>query len=56
MSAKSVLDNQKKNELKVHCPKCKDEFHYYESEFRPFCSKKCQLIDLGKWFDEEYTC
>lgn len=20
----------------------------------PFCSKRCKLIDLGKWFDEDY--
>ena len=23
------------------------------SPFRPFCSKRCQLIDLGEWADEE---
>ncbi|MDD1782272.1 DNA gyrase inhibitor YacG [Enterovibrio sp. ZSDZ35] len=23
------------------------------SPYRPFCSKKCQLIDLGEWADEE---
>jgi endogenous inhibitor of DNA gyrase (YacG/DUF329 family) len=23
------------------------------SEFRPFCSKRCQLIDLGQWANEE---
>jgi endogenous inhibitor of DNA gyrase (YacG/DUF329 family) len=21
---------------------------------RPFCSPRCRLIDLGKWFNEEY--
>lgn len=20
----------------------------------PFCSRRCKLIDLGKWFNEEY--
>jgi len=25
----------------IHCP------------FRPFCSKRCQLIDLGEWAAEE---
>lgn len=20
----------------------------------PFCSKRCQLVDLGAWFDESY--
>lgn len=24
------------------------------AEFRPFCSKQCQLIDLGRWFGEDY--
>lgn len=23
------------------------------SPYRPFCSKRCQLIDLGEWADEE---
>jgi len=23
------------------------------SPYRPFCSKKCQLIDLGEWANEE---
>jgi endogenous inhibitor of DNA gyrase (YacG/DUF329 family) len=22
---------------------------------RPFCSKRCQLIDLGNWLGERYT-
>jgi len=22
--------------------------------WRPFCSEKCRLIDLGRWADEEY--
>lgn len=21
----------------------------------PFCSHKCKLIDLGRWFNEEYS-
>lgn len=24
-----------------------------ESPYRPFCSKRCQLIDLGEWAAEE---
>ena len=24
-----------------------------DSPFRPFCSKRCQLIDLGEWAAEE---
>ena len=25
-----------------------------ENPFDPFCSKRCSLVDLGKWFDESY--
>lgn len=26
-----------------------------EHEHFPFCSEKCRMADLGKWFNEEYT-
>jgi len=39
--------------LKVPCPTCQTQVLWQaESEFRPFCSKRCQLIDLGEWADE----
>jgi endogenous inhibitor of DNA gyrase (YacG/DUF329 family) len=25
-----------------------------EVPYRPFCSERCRLIDLGKWFNEDY--
>jgi len=34
------------------CPICKKET---EQKYRPFCSKRCADIDLGKWFGEEYS-
>jgi endogenous inhibitor of DNA gyrase (YacG/DUF329 family) len=40
--------------LTVNCPQCKKKFNYYESEFRPFCTEKCKLIDLGLWLSESY--
>lgn len=24
-----------------------------ENTFKPFCSQRCQLVDLGEWFLEE---
>ncbi|MFT6088144.1 MAG: endogenous inhibitor of DNA gyrase (YacG/DUF329 family) [Glaciecola sp.] len=40
--------------MKVNCPTCKKEVKWStESEFRPFCTKRCQLIDLGQWANEE---
>lgn len=41
--------------LEVKCPQCDKKFQYYQSEFRPFCSNKCKMIDLGHWFDESYN-
>ncbi|MFG1482845.1 DNA gyrase inhibitor YacG [Halobacteriovorax sp. HFRX-2_2] len=41
--------------LKVKCPECSKEFDYYSSEFRPFCSEKCKMVDLGMWLTENYT-
>ncbi|WP_020409625.1 DNA gyrase inhibitor YacG [Hahella ganghwensis] len=40
---------------KVQCPTCQKEVEWSEeSPYRPFCSKRCQLIDLGAWASEEY--
>jgi endogenous inhibitor of DNA gyrase (YacG/DUF329 family) len=34
------------------CPICKRES---EEKFRPFCSKRCADVDLGRWFNEDYA-
>jgi uncharacterized protein len=41
--------------IEVTCPTCKKKFNYYNSEWRPFCTEKCRLIDLGHWLSESYT-
>lgn len=38
----------------VRCPVCKKESAWKDNPFRPFCSERCRLIDLGKWASEEY--
>lgn len=39
--------------MKVNCPTCKTELEWSkENIYRPFCCKRCQLIDLGEWADE----
>ena len=40
--------------MNVNCPHCKKQFSYYDSNWRPFCSERCRLVDLGKWLDEGY--
>ena len=37
----------------VKCPTCQREIDWSQSPFRPFCSERCRLIDLGAWFSEE---
>lgn len=38
----------------VNCPTCGQYVIWDESSpQRPFCSKRCQLIDLVEWADEE---
>ena len=39
----------------VKCPTCKREIDWSESQFRPFCSERCKLIDLGAWLTEKHT-
>lgn len=40
--------------MKVRCPHCGKQVEYEGNPFRPFCSQRCRLIDLGKWINEEY--
>lgn len=40
--------------MKVKCPICHKQITWEENPYRPFCSEKCKLIDLGKWASEEY--
>lgn len=36
------------------CPSCKTKTSWNNNPFRPFCSERCRLADLGKWAAEEY--
>jgi hypothetical protein len=36
----------------IACPNCGKPVSWtQESRWRPFCSERCRLIDLGEWFD-----
>ena len=38
----------------VPCPTCGRPVPWRpEEKWRPFCSERCKLIDLGEWFSEE---
>lgn len=36
------------------CPVCKQKSTWEENPWRPFCSERCKMIDLGKWAMEDY--
>ena len=36
------------------CPRCGEASLWENNEFRPFCSERCKMIDLGAWATESY--
>jgi uncharacterized protein len=39
----------------VKCPTCRRTVEWSEaSVYRPFCSERCRLIDLGAWLTEQH--
>lgn len=42
--------------LTVKCPTCQSDVKWEaESKFKPFCSDRCKLIDLGDWASEKHA-
>ena len=38
----------------VRCPACRQPAKATpDNPARPFCSRRCKLVDLGKWFNED---
>ena len=34
---------------RIKCPTCQRDLDWENAPFRPFCSERCRLIDLGAW-------
>jgi endogenous inhibitor of DNA gyrase (YacG/DUF329 family) len=41
-------------EVRARCPRCGSFIRWEGNPYRPFCSERCKLIDLGMWVDEHY--
>ena len=40
---------------KVNCPQCSKPVAWQdEQQWKPFCSERCKLIDLGDWASENH--
>lgn len=38
----------------VKCPVCQTETPWTGNPYRPFCSRRCHIVDLGAWVDGTY--
>ena len=41
--------------LIVACPSCRKRGAWLEAKWKPFCSERCRLVDLGQWFAGNYA-
>jgi endogenous inhibitor of DNA gyrase (YacG/DUF329 family) len=42
--------------MEVKCPRCgKPALFNSQNPFRPFCSERCKMIDLGQWAEGKYA-
>jgi endogenous inhibitor of DNA gyrase (YacG/DUF329 family) len=39
----------------MKCPTCGNTIKWEGNTYRPFCSERCKLLDLGAWVNEEYS-
>jgi len=51
--------NTESQPVRGRCPTCKQTVVYVPDDAAaakvfPFCSERCRLADLDKWFEEEY--
>jgi uncharacterized protein len=38
----------------MKCPICHKETTWKDNPYRPFCSERCKMLDLGKWASGDY--
>lgn len=40
--------------MNVKCATCKKVVEWTKTDYRPFCSERCKMVDLGTWANKEY--
>jgi uncharacterized protein len=40
---------------KIKCPVCRKITTWDNNQWRPFCSERCKIIDLGDWASEKHV-
>jgi hypothetical protein len=42
--------------MRVKCPTCQRESVWsQDNPWRPFCTERCRLVDLGQWLNEGHA-
>ena len=42
------------NNKSIKCIECKKKIEWEGNAYRPFCSERCKILDLGAWAQGEY--
>jgi hypothetical protein len=53
MTSNTLSEKPNKVPTAIKCPVCRQTGDWFAGQYGPFCSRRCRLIDLGKWFSEE---
>lgn len=50
-----MSDQPQKQTRRIDCPQCGEPVVWSSAaKWRPFCSERCRMIDLGEWLDEAH--
>ena len=49
-----MADNEQPTRI-YPCPQCRKPSRWDDNPWRPFCSERCKLIDLGDWASERHA-
>jgi len=41
--------------MAAKCPACKKTGDWFAGKYGPICSRRCRLIDLGKWLGGQHA-
>ncbi|MEM8910198.1 MAG: DNA gyrase inhibitor YacG [Planctomycetota bacterium] len=48
-------ETSKSKQHELTCPTCGRMFRFAQTDAPPFCGRRCQMVDLGRWFNEEIS-
>lgn len=54
MASEVAFMSQECKKTMLRCPQCGKLTFWEDNRYRPFCSARCRVVDLGAWIDEDY--